>query len=287
MVGYVRRLPPDEGERVFPDLRDEVLYLWLPAALSSAGDPSEHGSDVRPGVVVVPDRGLVGCDLRDPVDAQSFVAPASASLRFSGSATPSWSPSVAYAAHVPGKNCIGPIAPADGRRPWTSRPSRRHGWPPGPSVEAGHANAARWYLVYSGDLGGGAVLDKGTATAPADTTPENRHCQRHHEHRRREPASRRRGGTATSHRYPMTAGRNLINTGGVAADFDAVVFDLGGVLIDWNPRHLYRQLFADEAEMEHFLANVCTLDWHVAHDLGESTPTPAPNSPVDIRSTHR
>jgi 2-haloacid dehalogenase len=48
-----------------------------------------------------------------------------------------------------------------------------------------------------------------------------------------------------------------------------VVFDLGGVLIDWDPRHLYRQLFADPAEMEDFLARVCTADWHRAHDLGE------------------
>ena len=37
-----------------------------------------------------------------------------------------------------------------------------------------------------------------------------------------------------------------------------VVFDLGGVLIDWNPRHLYRKLIADETDMEHFLATVCT-----------------------------
>jgi 2-haloacid dehalogenase len=57
----------------------------------------------------------------------------------------------------------------------------------------------------------------------------------------------------------------------MGADVDAVVFDLGGVLIDWNPRHLYRQLFDDEAAMEDFLANVCTLDWHVAHDLGRGT----------------
>ena len=49
---------------------------------------------------------------------------------------------------------------------------------------------------------------------------------------------------------------------------DTVVFDLGGVLIDWDPRHLYRQLFADPAEMEDFLARVCTMDWHGAHDLG-------------------
>jgi 2-haloacid dehalogenase len=48
----------------------------------------------------------------------------------------------------------------------------------------------------------------------------------------------------------------------------AVVFDLGGVLIDWNPRHLYRQLFADPDEMEDFLAHVCTVSWHRQHDLG-------------------
>ena len=36
-----------------------------------------------------------------------------------------------------------------------------------------------------------------------------------------------------------------------------VVFDLGGVLIDWDPRHLYRKLFAgDESGMEQFLATV-------------------------------
>ena len=47
-----------------------------------------------------------------------------------------------------------------------------------------------------------------------------------------------------------------------------MVFDLGGVLIDWNPRYLYRQLFADHAEMERFLAEVCTDAWHRQHDLG-------------------
>jgi 2-haloacid dehalogenase len=48
-----------------------------------------------------------------------------------------------------------------------------------------------------------------------------------------------------------------------------VVFDLGGVLIDWNPRHLYRKLFAgDEPGMEHFLANVCTAEWNLQQDAG-------------------
>ncbi|MEN6542759.1 HAD family phosphatase [Parvibaculum sp.] len=51
---------------------------------------------------------------------------------------------------------------------------------------------------------------------------------------------------------------------------DTVVFDIGNVLIEWDPRHLYRKIFASEAEVEHFLANVCTLDWHLAHDYGVS-----------------
>ncbi len=50
-----------------------------------------------------------------------------------------------------------------------------------------------------------------------------------------------------------------------------VVFDLGGVLIDWDPRHLYRKLFAgDEAAMEHFLAHVCTQEWNRCQDAGRS-----------------
>jgi 2-haloacid dehalogenase len=47
-----------------------------------------------------------------------------------------------------------------------------------------------------------------------------------------------------------------------------VVFDLGGVLIDWNPRYLYRQLFASEAEMEHFLTHIATPDWNEEQDGG-------------------
>lgn len=49
---------------------------------------------------------------------------------------------------------------------------------------------------------------------------------------------------------------------------NTVIFDLGGVLLDWNPRHLYRKLFADEAAMEHFLKTVCTNEWHLQHDAG-------------------
>ena len=52
---------------------------------------------------------------------------------------------------------------------------------------------------------------------------------------------------------------------------DTVAFDLGGVLIAWDPRHLYRKLFAgDETAMEHFLANVCTHEWNRCQDAGRS-----------------
>jgi 2-haloacid dehalogenase len=55
------------------------------------------------------------------------------------------------------------------------------------------------------------------------------------------------------------------------AEVEAVVFDVGGVLLDWNPRHLYRKLFTDEAEMELFLAEICSPAWHAPHDRGVST----------------
>lgn len=46
-----------------------------------------------------------------------------------------------------------------------------------------------------------------------------------------------------------------------------ILFDLGGVLIDWNPRYLYRKVYG-EAETEFFLANVCTSEWNLALDAG-------------------
>jgi 2-haloacid dehalogenase len=53
-----------------------------------------------------------------------------------------------------------------------------------------------------------------------------------------------------------------------ATSLTAVVFDLGGVLIDWDPRHLYRQLFDDPDEMESFLAGVTTVEWNGHQDAG-------------------
>jgi len=49
-----------------------------------------------------------------------------------------------------------------------------------------------------------------------------------------------------------------------------IVFDLGNVLIDWDPRHLYRKLLGNETEVEWFLENVCNDEWNIKHDRGQS-----------------
>jgi 2-haloacid dehalogenase len=49
---------------------------------------------------------------------------------------------------------------------------------------------------------------------------------------------------------------------------DTVIFDLGGVLIDWDPRHLYRKIIDDEDRMEYFLTNITTPDWNEQQDAG-------------------
>jgi 2-haloacid dehalogenase len=55
----------------------------------------------------------------------------------------------------------------------------------------------------------------------------------------------------------------------MTTEITAVAFDLGGVLIDWNPRHLYRKLFgSDESAMERFLVEVCTPEWNARLDAG-------------------
>lgn len=51
-----------------------------------------------------------------------------------------------------------------------------------------------------------------------------------------------------------------------------VVFDIGGVLIDWDPRYLYRKLLGDEAAVERFLTEVCTPEWNREQDRGRPWP---------------
>lgn len=53
-----------------------------------------------------------------------------------------------------------------------------------------------------------------------------------------------------------------------SGNIDTIIWDLGGVLIDWNPRYLYRKLLASEEEVEWFLREVCTPDWNENQDAG-------------------
>ncbi|MEO6341362.1 MAG: HAD family phosphatase [Caulobacteraceae bacterium] len=48
----------------------------------------------------------------------------------------------------------------------------------------------------------------------------------------------------------------------------AVLFDVGNVIVRWDPRTLYSKIFPDAAERDRFLATVCTMDWHLEHDRG-------------------
>jgi 2-haloacid dehalogenase len=55
----------------------------------------------------------------------------------------------------------------------------------------------------------------------------------------------------------------------MSTQITTVVFDLGGVLINWDPRHLYRKFFGDdEVAMERFLTEVCTMEWNAQLDAG-------------------
>ncbi len=56
----------------------------------------------------------------------------------------------------------------------------------------------------------------------------------------------------------------------VAKTIEAVVFDLGGVLIDWDPRHLYGKLFDGEEAMELFPREVCNGAWNEKQDAGRT-----------------
>lgn len=57
---------------------------------------------------------------------------------------------------------------------------------------------------------------------------------------------------------------------GEAEAVEAVIFDVGNVLIEWDPRHLYRKLLPDEAAVERFLSEVCAPEWNLAQDRGRS-----------------
>ena len=52
--------------------------------------------------------------------------------------------------------------------------------------------------------------------------------------------------------------------------YETVVFDLGGVLVDWNPDYVYRTIFEHEDEMKWFYDNICTPDWNEQQDAGRT-----------------
>ncbi|MFZ1751550.1 MAG: HAD family phosphatase [Saprospiraceae bacterium] len=51
---------------------------------------------------------------------------------------------------------------------------------------------------------------------------------------------------------------------------DTIIFDLGAVLVDWNPRYVYKDVFITEDAMEHFLSEVCSSHWNELQDAGRS-----------------
>lgn len=51
---------------------------------------------------------------------------------------------------------------------------------------------------------------------------------------------------------------------------DTIIFDIGGVFIDWNPEYLYRKIFEDENERKYFLTEICNSEWNIQQDAGRS-----------------
>ncbi len=51
---------------------------------------------------------------------------------------------------------------------------------------------------------------------------------------------------------------------------DTIIFDIGNVLVDYDPRYLYRKIFKTEEEIEWFLTNVTTHEWNEKQDAGRS-----------------
>ena len=51
---------------------------------------------------------------------------------------------------------------------------------------------------------------------------------------------------------------------------NTIIFDLGNVLVDWSPMHVYRDYFDSEEKLNYFFANICTLDWNEQQDEGRS-----------------
>lgn len=76
-------------------------------------------------------------------------------------------------------------------------------------------------------------------------------------------------GTPPSRRL-VSCNLGRVTPPGEAPQIDAVVFDIGRVLLDWNPQYLFGGLIPDEAERHRFLTEVCSPAWNAAQDAGRS-----------------
>lgn len=54
----------------------------------------------------------------------------------------------------------------------------------------------------------------------------------------------------------------------MTTNIQAIIFDFGNVLLEWNPRHVYRRYFDDEEAMERFLQEVNFMEWNAQQDQG-------------------
>ena len=52
------------------------------------------------------------------------------------------------------------------------------------------------------------------------------------------------------------------------SSINAIIFDIGNVLISWDPKNLYKKLIADKEELDWFCTHVVNLEWHTHHDAG-------------------
>ena len=51
---------------------------------------------------------------------------------------------------------------------------------------------------------------------------------------------------------------------------ETIIFDLGGVMVDWNPEYVYKNVFKDPEKMDWFLTNVCSPEWNMEQDGGRT-----------------
>jgi 2-haloacid dehalogenase len=49
---------------------------------------------------------------------------------------------------------------------------------------------------------------------------------------------------------------------------NTLIFDLGGVLIDWNPEYVFKEIIPDDDRRQYFFDNICTYVWNIEQDAG-------------------